>query len=296
MISYGYFLYRAGVLGESAVNHLNSVVFKAFFPILIFKNIYKIKINELLDIKLLSFALLFEIALLTASVLIVPRIIKDNSKGGVLAQSIFRSNFVLFGLSLASSVYGPDNIGSASMVVAIMVPIFYVFSIATLEIFRGGCFNFKSIIKSVLKNQIIWGAAAGSVICVSGISLPPFLQSVISDLGSAANPLALLAMGGTMRFCASRENLRILSASLMLRLILVPLLGITLGVLLGFRNIELFTIMVMTAAPVAVSSYTLAQQMGGDGELACQMVVFSSAISLATIFLWIFALKTVGLI
>ncbi|MEA4815891.1 MAG: AEC family transporter [Lachnospiraceae bacterium] len=296
MISYGYILNRIKVLNETGVKALNTIVFKGFFPILIFKNIYKIHISELLNIKLLSFAIVFEIILLVIVIAVVPHFVKDNSKGGVVAQSIFRSNFVLFGLALAASVYGPDNIGSASMVVAIMVPLFYVFSITTLETFRGGSFNPRTIAINVLKNPIIWGAIIGLIVCIAGITLPSFLQSVVSDFGSAANPLALLAMGGTMRFSISRENGQLLSASLLLRLIIVPLIGVVLGVLLGFRDLELFTIMVMTAAPVAVSSYTLAQQMGGDGELASQLVVFSTVFSLATIFCWIFVLKTIGLI
>ena len=54
--------------------------------------------------------------------------------------------------------------------------------------------------------------------------------------------------------------------------------------------------MIMFGAPIAVSSYPMAQQMDGDGELAGQLVVLSSALCILTIFLWIFALKQLGLI
>ena len=54
--------------------------------------------------------------------------------------------------------------------------------------------------------------------------------------------------------------------------------------------------MVMLAAPTAVSSFTMAEQMGGDGELAGQLVVFTSAVSIITIFLWIFLIKQYGYI
>ena len=36
--------------------------------------------------------------------------------------------------------------------------------------------------------------------------------------------------------------------------------------------------------------------MDGDGELAASLVVFTSALSILTIFVWVFALKTLALI
>ena len=38
----------------------------------------------------------------------------------------------------------------------------------------------------------------------------------------------------------------------------------------------------------------MAQQMGGDGELAAEIVVFTSGLVIVTMFLWIFALKQLG--
>jgi len=54
--------------------------------------------------------------------------------------------------------------------------------------------------------------------------------------------------------------------------------------------------MVMLAAPPAVSSFTMAQQMEGDSELAGGLVVFGSLFAVLTMFVWIFALKSLMLI
>lgn len=48
--------------------------------------------------------------------------------------------------------------------------------------------------------------------------------------------------------------------------------------------------------PVAVSSYIMAQQAGADGQLAGQLVVFSSVLSIFTLFVTIFILRTIGLL
>ena len=48
------------------------------------------------------------------------------------------------------------------------------------------------------------------------------------------------------------------------------------------------------ASPTAVNSFTMAQQMGGDAELAGDIVVTTSAVSILTMFLWIFLFKSLG--
>ena len=49
------------------------------------------------------------------------------------------------------------------------------------------------------------------------------------------------------------------------------------------------------ASPTAVNSFTMAQQMGGDAELAGDIVVVTSAVSMLTMFLWVFLFKSLGM-
>ncbi len=52
--------------------------------------------------------------------------------------------------------------------------------------------------------------------------------------------------------------------------------------------------MIMCGSPPAVSSFTMAQQMDGDGELAGSLVILGSILSILSIFLITFILKTIG--
>ena len=71
---------------------------------------------------------------------------------------------------------------------------------------------------------------------------------------------------------------------------------VTLGVMLGLRAETLVPVLIFFGAPTAVSSFPMAQQMDGDGELAASLVVFTSALSILTIFVWVFVLKSLMLI
>ena len=68
-----------------------------------------------------------------------------------------------------------------------------------------------------------------------------------------------------------------------------------LAVYLGFRGIDLVTLVAIFATPCEVASFAMAQQMDSDADLAGNCVVYTSALSCFTIFGWIFLLKTLGL-
>jgi predicted permease len=55
-------------------------------------------------------------------------------------------------------------------------------------------------------------------------------------------------------------------------------------------------VLAVFGSPIAVSSYTMAEQMEGDGRLAASLVVLTSVCSIVTMFLFIFALKQLGLV
>ncbi|MEG0812563.1 MAG: AEC family transporter, partial [Clostridium sp.] len=106
----------------------------------------------------------------------------------------------------------------------------------------------------------------------------------------------LFVLGGTLHFSAIRGNLKYLVPSLVAKLVVIPMIIMMIATGLGFANLERFILFVMFATPVATASYSMAQNMGGDGELAGQFVVVSTAVSVVTIFLWVFLFTSIGFI
>ena len=68
------------------------------------------------------------------------------------------------------------------------------------------------------------------------------------------------------------------------------------GALLGMRGVELASLLIIFGAPTAVNSAVMAQQMGSDADLATEAVVFTTAFSALTVFLFVFVLKSLALI
>ena len=296
-ITFGYTLKIKKVLSEEFLQELNRAVFKVFFPFMTFYNIYKADASTLPSPVIMIFCGVSILLLEVILILIVPRIVKENRRRGVVIQAIYRSNFVLFGLPLTISVFGEEASSVAAMVITVVITIYNTTSVVILEMFNGeGKTDVKNIITNVAKNPLLRGAVAGLVFFLLGIKLPACVLKPIAAFSDMTSPLALFILGGTLHFNAIRGNLKYLVPALSFKLIVLPAIMLPIGYMLGIRGVELFLILAVYATPVATASYPMAQNMGGDGELAGQMVVISTVASVGTLFLWIFLLNSIGVI
>ena len=166
-----------------------------------------------------------------------------------------------------------------------------------LEIFReGGRVRPKQLLLGLVRNPLLQGCAVGLLFYLLRVRLPDFIASPVSSLASLATTLAMIALGASLVFEDLKKNRRTITAVLVLRLVLLPLVMLPLAWLLGLRGVELFLVLMIFGTPVATASYPMAQNMGGDGQLAGQLVFVSTVASLGTVFLFIYAMSRLGLL
>ena len=128
------------------------------------------------------------------------------------------------------------------------------------------------------------------------IKMPVIVNDVVSDLSKVATPLELIGLGGSFTFGAVKGNIKTLLALLMLKLVVVPVTAISISsFIFGFKGACVVTLISVFASPTAVSSFTMAEGMGGDRDLAAQTVVFTSIFSILTVFLIVATTKYLGL-
>ena len=281
---------------ESFLKELNGVVFKVFFPFIMFNNLYDVDFGKLNGAGYVGFAVAATLSLIILAFLIVPIFSKDNRRRGVITQAIFRSNSVLYAIPLAQSVFCDDGASMASIVVAFVVPIYNIASVAILEYYRGGKVSFGKLFINILKNPLIIGAIAGVLFNMLPVTMPDCLVLPISELCNMATPLSLFVLGGTLHFSSMRKNALPLAIGTTSKLVAVPALITLIMYAIGFRNSEFFVVFCMFATPVAAASYPMAQSMDADADLAGEYVVITTVLSIVTIFFWILILKNIGII
>ena len=294
----GYLLVRSRQADAAFMNQMNRVSFNAFFPFMMFYNVYKVTPEALPSVKLGIGALLSLSFILVVSLITVPRLVRENPRRGVIIQGLYRTNYLLYGTPLMLSIFGDKYAGTAGIMVMIVVTFFNITSVIVLELFSGeGKVNLRDLPLNLAKNPLLQGCVIGLLFFMLGIHLPDFLEKPISALANIATPLSLITLGGTLRFDAIRKNAGVLTRVLLIKMILIPSLALFFGyAVLGFRGAELFLYFVAFATPVATSSYPMALNMGGDAELAGQIVFISTLVSLGTLFLFIFFMAQMGIL
>lgn len=296
-ISLGYVMRIKGVVKEDFLEQLNKMTFRVLFPFMTFYNIYKADADSMPRPILLIFVGVSILIAEAVMLVIVPRIVKENSRRGVIIQAMYRSNMALFGLPLTISVFGDSASSVAALVVLVAITLYNTTSVVILEMFHGeGKTSLKTILVNVVKNPLLQGACVGLIFFGLRIKLPNCILTPVAAFSNMTSPLALFVLGGTLHFDAIHKNLKCLVSTLTTKLVLIPAIVLAIGYGIGMRSLELFLVFVTYATPIATASYPMAQNMGGDGELAGQLVVISTVASVFTLFLWIFFMKSVGLI
>ena len=295
IIAVGYTVKRLGWIGPEEVRRFNKVCFYTFMPVMLFYNIYTSDFSHAVRLPYALFVVGMALAMILLAFLITLAAEKTPERRGVMIQAAFRSNFVLLGLPIAEELLPGANFGITALMIAIVVPIYNMMSVVVLEYFRGGKPKLGEVLLAVVKNPLILGSVAGLLVRALHITLPEVLVSFAGKMNSAATPLILLLLGASFETREIARYKKELLVCVGLRLVVFPGAILTLAAALGLRDIEFVTVLAMTAAPTAVNSFNMAQQLGGDSQLAGSAVVVSTAASFFTLFVWITLFKQLGM-
>jgi predicted permease len=296
LIALGIVLRRLPFMRPQIADGINSLAFKVLLPALLFNNIYGGELSAVVRPRLIVYCLAGTVVIWLISILITHLAEKGKSKRGALIQGMYRSNFIIFGLPIVINLFGSDKVAVTSFMIAVIVPLFNLLAVITLEIYSGRNTRIGSLLLDILKNPLIISSVIGFLFMMLQIPLPGFISVTIGNIAGTATPIALIILGAMLQPHKIKDNYSAIGIALAFRLLIAPLITIPLAVLLGFRGVELATILAIFASPTAVSSFVMAKQMGGDGDLAGQIVVFSTLFSCITVFLWVFGTHSLSLL
>lgn len=316
----GYLLKKIGFLTKQFTQIGSKLVFHVCLCCTLFVNIYSIQGAEDVPWDVIIFCLVAITLLFLAGLCTTLLITPVPARRGVISHAIFRSNFAIIGLTLASYLGDQEAAKVASVVSAFAIPLYNVLGVISLSIFAGDSKKRHSILHmllDVIKNPMILGAIAGAT-CILARYIQtfvfgrplftikdqiPFVFETVNQLKTMTTPLALLVLGAQFEFSAVKGLIKEIIFGTIWRLILAPMLGIGAAFLLT-RYTELVSfgvndypaLIALLGSPVAVSTVVIATEMGGDDQLATQLVVWTSLLSSVTIYLTVCIMMANGLL
>ncbi len=302
LVALGAFLKKINLVPESFYGAAEKLVFKLALPCSLFMNIYNADAKTTFNPKLILFCVAGVFITFLIPSLTVPLFIKDNPSRGAFIQGVYRSNFAIIGVPLAKLRFGDIGEATVSSVIAFSVPLFNIFAVTILSIFAPAekKLSFGEIVKKSVKgivtNPLIIGIVLALPFMLTSLTLPTPVVSTVKYCGNMVTPLALICLGASMGKGTAHSKLKPALVASMLKVAVLPAFMVVLGILAGFRNVELGTILILFGGPTAVSSYIMAKNMDSDHELAGEILLISTVLCALTLFAAFYLLAALGLI
>jgi len=285
MLSLGVLFQRLRVFPDNAAETLNQVVLYVCLPAAVLR--YAPRLH--LDISVAGIALVPWL-LLGATVLSVGAVTRwlrlRRDEHAVLLLCVALGNTSFLGYPLVRAL-----LGDAALPYAVIYDQFGAFLIlSTFGLFvlarYGGdrTPTAREIALRILRFPPLIALLIG--ISVMPAEPPVAIAGILQRVSDALLPLAMLAIGLSLRFKLPRDELKPLAAGLTLKLLLMPLLAFAIVPWLGFDATKAHAVVLESAMPPMITAGALAISHRLAPGLAAALVGYGILLSLLTLPLW----------
>ena len=294
----GFIFRKIGLFDEAFITKLNKFVFVVALPALLFDDIGSADFYESWDTTYVLFCFFATlISILIAFLISIP--FKKSTSQGEFVQAAYRSSAAIIGMAFVQNIYG--DYGMASLMIIGTVPLYNVMAVVVLALLKPGQSSLtpalmKKTLKGIITNPIILGIVVGVIWSLLKIPTPVILHKTVSFVGVLATPLGLMAMGAAFKLQGFTSNVKAIITCSVVKLCLFVLIFIPIAIQLGFTKSALCSVVVMLGSATTVSCYIMARNMGHEGSLTAGTVMLTTLGSAFTLTLWLYILKSLGLV
>lgn len=297
LIILGKVLKTAKIINDEFTKTADRYVFRIALPALLFSDLTENNVGSAFDGKYVLFC--FSVTIFSIAVLwgLTEKFMKNEERKGAFIQGSYRSSAAILGLAFINNMY--DSVGMAPLMIIGCVPLYNIFAviILTLKGDNGGKKpNMKETFINVMKNPILLSILIALPFALLNLHFPSFVNKAIGSVANTATPLALISIGASFEGKKALKKMKPTLLASFIKLILLASLFLPLAVFFGYRNQELMALLVMLGSPTTVSSYIMAKNTGNDGILTSSIIVLTTLLSSLTLTLWIFVLKSFGVL
>lgn len=298
VILVGLFLKKIHLMSEEFISAGISLVFYCALPVRMFQDVAKSDFRTMANGRFIFFIVAITLAGFGIIWLLSLKLCPDKKKRGAFIHSAFRGNYVYVGIPITQSILGMDMVPCTVLVIAFVVPLYNILGVAALSYYdqKGQKIKGKRLLLDIIKNPLILAIFIGIPFSLFQWRIPNAVNQSLNYLGSLATPLALLFIGGSIRYREFLDHLWLSVKAALLKVIIQPLLFVPLAVWLKFTAEEVVTIYVMLAVPTALNTYIMTRKLNGDERVAAGTIVATILLSIVTIPIGIVILKGAGVL
>lgn len=273
---------NCGIFNDEANKRISSLVVNVANPALILSS----SINQEAVIEGMEFVKTFLLAWGMFGVVMViahfiPRILRaDISEYGTYKTMTIFSNIGFMGFPVISALYGSEALLYATMFLIPFNVLIYTYGISVMKK-QGEKTGFQ--LRKILNVGVV-SCAVALVIYLTKLPIPAVVENAVDSISGLTAPLSMMVIGDSLTkinlkklFCNGR--MLVFSG---IKLLLIPIVGVSLIKLLNLNPLLTGVCMIMLATPVGSMNAMLAQEYGGDYELASQGVTITTLLAVIT--------------
>jgi malonate transporter and related proteins len=295
LVALGYFSGWTGYLRTEVGDALSQFAVAIALPLLLFRTMVNADFHGAAPWHLWAAYFAAVIVAWTAGNLVTTRAFgRDPALGVVGGVSAAFSNTVLVGIPLVLGVYGQDGIDILSLIVSIHLPTMMMASIVMFELFgvQGRdpdppLLLIRAFLGKIFVNPLIAGILIGLAWRFTSLPLPRLAVRFVDSLADIAGPLALFAVGLSLRKLGISGNVRLSLALSALKLMLMPAAALLFAWLLGLPPLSAKVAVATAALPAGINSYLIAVQLGAGQALASSQMTLSTGLAVVTAAFWL---------
>ena len=286
MMLVGVYCRKKGIFNDEANKRISSLVVNVANPALILSS----SINQEAVIEGMEFVKTFLLAWGMFGVLMViavfmPKILRADVKeyGTYRTMTIF-SNIGFMGFPVIDALYGSEALLYATMFLIPFNVLIYTYGISVMKMHTSGDTPTTGFQLRKILNVGVISCVVALVIYLTKLPMPEVVENAVDSISGLTAPLSMMVIGDSLTkinlkklFC----NVKMLVFSA-IKLLLIPIVGVSLIKLLGLNPLLTGVCMIMLATPVGSMNAMLAQEYGGDYELASQGVTITTLLAVAT--------------
>ncbi|MEJ3748734.1 AEC family transporter [Actinomycetes bacterium KLBMP 9797] len=283
----GYLAGRFGLLGPAGPTVLARLVFFLAAPALLFTTLATSALSAVFTGALAAFVLstaLAALAYLLVARFVPPRRDAADTTIGVLAASYVNAGNL--GIPVAAYILG--DVSFVAPVLLFQTLLYAPAALAVLDVTAAGRRpSVRQLAKLPLRSPLMLASGAGLIVAASGWRPPAEALRPFELVGQAAVPLALLALGASLRGSrplANGPDAAHRYAAVVLKAVVQPLLAYLIGrYALGLAGPTLLAAVVTSALPTAQNIFVFAARYDRATNLARDSIVLTTLAAAGTL-------------
>ena len=277
-------------LSKEQLNGISQLTFNLCIPAFLFSKMATAKLAQNIE---LNFFLAFYLPVLVCYVIaglsnyfFHKQCHHNYQASAVFALASSYSNTVIVGLPILFSLYGEQ-----AMLLIFAIVTFHsalLFTLTSAIAAKENHKNWQSTLITTFKNPLLISIIGGALVNFFELPLPSILYQSLTLLGKPAISLALFVLGASLSYYPLKSELKFVSLSSVLKLLLLPyLVYVSAYYIFQLSQLQLTILVILSACPTGVNAYLMAKNFHSHEATVASTVVITTLLSVISLSFWL---------